>query len=202
MASHRVYVEMHVRLLLRCLLLHSCDTLSLLSNAGSTTFPGGLVFDAAGFHLVGKDFGAALLGLGLVDVLHENTLVLENVTLRFLVKDVVEMLIDLSSLPILSEQPPQHPLSPHPQNFARHPGLRGTLSLTRTGVTTLSLGGEELACASAGVDGGGFDDDTAVLDELLDVCAGVGVSNLGLLSGVEPDFAFADAGDARGETLL
>jgi hypothetical protein len=52
------------------------------------------------------------------------------------------------------------------------------------------------------VDGGGFDDHTAVLDELLDVCARVGVADLSLLSGIEPDFAFANAGDAGGETLL
>ena len=113
-----------------------------------------------------------------------------------------QVLVDLSSLPVFPEQPPQHPLSPHPQNLGGHTGLSSTLSLTRASVATLSLGSEELACASAGVDGGGFDDDTAILDELLDVRTGVGVSNLGLLSGVEPDFAFAYAGDAGGEALL
>ena len=40
-----------------------------------------LVLDTASLHLVGEDFGAVLLGLGFVDVLHEYTLVLENVTL-------------------------------------------------------------------------------------------------------------------------
>jgi len=104
MASHRVYTDDQVlHLLLSLLMLHSHDTLSLLGNTSSTTFTGSLVLDTTSLHLVGKDLGAALLGLGLVDVLHENTLVLENITLRFLVKDMVEMLIDLSSLPILSE---------------------------------------------------------------------------------------------------
>ena len=40
-----------------------------------------LVLNAAGLHLVSKHLGASLLGLGFVDVLHEYTLVLENVTL-------------------------------------------------------------------------------------------------------------------------
>lgn len=52
------------------------------------------------------------------------------------------------------------------------------------------------------MDGCGFDDDTAILNELLDVGAGVGVANLSLLGGVEPDFAFTDACDARGEAFL
>jgi hypothetical protein len=69
-------------------------------------------------------------------------------------------------------------------------------------VAALSLGGEEIACARARVHSRGLDDDPSVLDELLDVGAGVGVANLGLLSGVEPDFSFADACDARGEALL
>lgn len=69
-------------------------------------------------------------------------------------------------------------------------------------MTTLALGGEEIACAGAGVDGGGLDNDAAVLDELLDMSARVRVANLRLLSGIEPDFSFANAGDAGGEALL
>jgi len=52
------------------------------------------------------------------------------------------------------------------------------------------------------VDGGGFDNDTAILDKLLNVRAGVGVANLSLLSGVKPNFAFANTCNARGEALL
>ena len=49
---------------------------------------------------------------------------------------------------------------------------------------------------------GWLDDYSPILDELLDVGARVGVANLRLLSGVEPDFALTDAGDGRGEPLL
>ena len=48
-----------------------------------------LVLDTASLHLVREDLGAGLLGLSLVDVLHEDTLVLEDVTLRLLVERVV-----------------------------------------------------------------------------------------------------------------
>lgn len=112
------------------------------------------------------------------------------------------MLIDLSRLPILPQQPTQHPLSPHPLNLGRHPGLSGTLPLTGTGVATLALRGKEIARASTRMDGGGLDNYAAVLDEFLDVRAGVGVPNLGLLIWVEPDFALANAGDRGGEALL
>ena len=48
-----------------------------------------LVLDTAGLHLVGEDLGTGLLGLRLVDILHEDTLILEDVTLRLLVERVV-----------------------------------------------------------------------------------------------------------------
>ena len=48
-----------------------------------------LVLGAARLHLVSEDLGTSLLSLGLVDVLHEDTLVLEDVTLRLLVERVV-----------------------------------------------------------------------------------------------------------------
>jgi len=43
--------------------------------------------------LVGENLGAALLGLGLVDVLHQHALVLEDVTLRLLVEGVIPVVI-------------------------------------------------------------------------------------------------------------
>jgi hypothetical protein len=52
------------------------------------------------------------------------------------------------------------------------------------------------------MDGSRLDNDATALEQPLNVCAGVGVPDLGLLSGVEPDFAFANAGDGGGEPLL
>lgn len=112
------------------------------------------------------------------------------------------MLVDLSRLPVLPQQPAENTLSPHPLNLAGHPGLSSTLPLAGTGVTALALGGEEIAGTCAGVDGGGLDDNAAILDELLYVRAGVGVPDLGLLTGVEPNFALAAARNRGGEALL
>jgi hypothetical protein len=52
------------------------------------------------------------------------------------------------------------------------------------------------------VDGGRLDDHTAILDELFNVCARIGVADLSLFCRIKPDFSFANAGDAGGETLL
>ena len=184
-----------------------------------------LVLDTARLHLVGEDLCTGLLSLGFVDVLHKHALILEDVTLRLLVERVVatndtmgremnvhrdveiwtqdsQMLVDLARLTVLPEQPPQHPLSPHPQHFAGHPCLAGTLSLTDTRVPALALRGKEVECACARVDDGGLHDDATVLDELLYVRPRVGVANLRLLVGVEPNFSLADSGDGCGKPLL
>ena len=112
------------------------------------------------------------------------------------------MFVDLARLPVLPQQPAKNPLSPHPLYLAGHPGLSSTLPLTRASVTTLALGCEELLCASPRVNSGGLDDNATILDELLDVSAGVGVPDLALLVRVQPDFALADAGNGGCEPLL
>lgn len=65
------------------------DGRALVGNTLSTTLAHGLVLDAASLHLVGEVLGTKLLGLGLMDVLHQNALVLEGVTLCLEVKGVV-----------------------------------------------------------------------------------------------------------------
>jgi len=48
-----------------------------------------LVLRTTSLHLVVENFRARLFGLGLVDVLHQHTLVFEDITLGFLVQGVV-----------------------------------------------------------------------------------------------------------------
>ena len=50
-------------------------------------------------YLVSQHLGPGLLGLLLVDMLHEDTLVLESVTLGLQVQLVVQVAINLLSLP-------------------------------------------------------------------------------------------------------
>jgi len=93
-------------------------------------------------------------------------------------------------------------LPSHPEDLGGHTSLSRTLPFTGASVSTLALGGVEIASTSTGVDGGGFNDHTAILDELFDVRTRVGIADLSLLSRIEPDFAFADASDGGGETFL
>ena len=48
-----------------------------------------LVFDTTSLHLVGNYLGAVLLGLGLVNELHQDTFVLVDITLGLLVEGVI-----------------------------------------------------------------------------------------------------------------
>ena len=57
------------------------ETLPLLCESGSLPLPHGLVLDSSGLHLFLEVLGPQLLGLGLVNVFHQNSLVLESVTL-------------------------------------------------------------------------------------------------------------------------
>jgi hypothetical protein len=113
-----------------------------------------------------------------------------------------QVLIDLACFPVLPQQPAKNPLPSHPEDLGGHTSLGSTLSLTGTSVTTLALRRKELLCTSPRVDSGGLNDNTTILDELLDVSAGVGVPDLSLFGGVKPNFALADAGDGCGEPLL
>ena len=112
------------------------------------------------------------------------------------------MFIDLARLSVFPQQPPQDPLSPHPLHFGGQTSLGSTLSFTGSGVTTFALCGKELACAGAGVNDGGLDDDTALLDEFLHMRTRVGVGDLCLLSRIKPDFALADTGDGCSKPFL
>ena len=69
-------------------------------------------------------------------------------------------------------------------------------------MSPLSLGSEQVPRPGAGVHSGRFDDNTTILDQLLDVSARIGVADFSLFGGIEPDFSFADACDASGEALL
>lgn len=83
-----------------------------------------------------------------------------------------------------------------------HTGVLGTLPLTETTVTTDAAGGVQLTGTGARVHGDGLADDEAILDELADGLARVGVGNLAGLVGVEPDLALAAADNGGRKALL
>jgi len=140
-------------------------------NALGAALASSLVLVTTGLGLLVKELGAVLLGLGGEDVLHQNTLVLEGVTLGLHVKGVVKVLVNLLGLPVLAEEPPQDTHTPHPDNLLGHTGVGGTLPLTGARVATLPLGEEAGAGAGPGVHSLGLPDHKAVLDELTDILA-------------------------------
>ena len=80
-----------------------------------------------------------LLLLHSVDGLDENRLVFELVTFGGEVEVMVDVLVDFLGLSILSQESSKHSLSSHPLDLLWHSCLSGTLSLTSSSVSALSL---------------------------------------------------------------
>ena len=151
--------------------LNTGESSALLGNTLVAASTGSLGLVAVSLSLVRDQLGAELLSLGLVDVLHKDTLVLEDVTLSLHVQDVVQVLVDLASLAVLAEKATKDTLAAHPDDGGGHTGLSGTLTLTSARVTTSTLGSELLAVTEKRVHGLGLLDDKTILDELADVLA-------------------------------
>jgi hypothetical protein len=162
----------------------------------------GLGLRTLGVHLLLELLLTSLLGLSTVNVLDEGALVLEGVTLAQVVELVVEVLVDLATSTVLDKQTTKDTETAHPEDLLGHTGIGGTLALSVATVATLTAGKVEVASTGAGVLGYGLADDEAIGDELSDRLAGVGVGDLALLVGVEPDLALAAADDRRGQALL
>lgn len=83
-----------------------------------------------------------------------------------------------------------------------HTSVRSTLPLTETTVSANSAGGGQLSGTGTRVHGDGLANDEAILNELADGLAGVGIGNLADLVGVEPDLALSAADNGCREALL
>lgn len=86
--------------------------------------------ELAGSGLVGQSLLTQSLGLLAVDGLHEDTLVLELITLRCGIQIVVKVLVNLLGLAVLAEQSAEYTKTSHPQNLEGHSCVGRTLSLT------------------------------------------------------------------------
>merc|ERR1719270_520432 len=109
-----------------------------------------------------------LLSFHLVDGLDQHALVFVGVTLCMAVKVVVEVLVDLLLLAVLAEQPSEHTLAAHPQEFRRHARLAPTTALARASVAALADGKEVLAHTRPRVHLDSLPDNQTVLQELAD----------------------------------
>jgi hypothetical protein len=104
-----------------------------------------------------------------VNVFHQDTLVLETVTLGLEVKLVIQVLVDLSSFSVLSQETTEDTHTTHPDNLAGHTGIGSTLSLTVTHVTTVALSSSTFKDTEARLSDLGLTDDQTILDELTNV---------------------------------
>jgi hypothetical protein len=161
-------------------LLASFELLELLV---STTFTESLVLSTKDLGLVSEGLGTDLLSLSLVDVFHQDTLVLETVTLGLEVKMAVQVLIDLTGFSVLGKETTEDTHTTHPDDLAGHTGVGGTLSLTVTHVATETLGSGTLTNTEARVGDLGLADDETVLDELTNVGAFLLLLCIGYLFG-------------------
>ncbi len=152
-----------------CDFLHSLGLLLGDSVSSSSLLLSGLV--SSGLSLGLQSLLADLLGLGLVNVVHQHTLVLEFVTLAFKVQIVIKVLIDLGRLAVLAEQAAEHSHAADPDHLGGEAGLAGTLSLTGAGVATLGLGLIALVNAGAGVNSVGLADNITILNQAANVLA-------------------------------
>ena len=131
----------------------------------------GLSLSTTSLSLVEDLLVVSHLGFLLVDLLDEDTLVLEDVTFALHVEGAVKVLVNLLRVTVLLEETTEDTETTHPDHTGWHASLRATGTLTETGVATLALGGEVLADRVPGVNLGWLLDDEAILSKLTDVKA-------------------------------
>jgi len=100
----------------------------------------GCGLDLSGVFLLSELSLSDLLLLHLVDGFDEDRLVLELVTLGSEVEMMVDIRVDLLCFSILSEESSKNSLSTHPEDLGWHSGVSGSLSLSSSVVSALSLG--------------------------------------------------------------
>ena len=107
--------------------------------------------------------------LGFVDLLDQDVLVLELVTLGGQVKSVVHLAVNFLLVTIPAEKATEDTQAAHPDDLLGHTSIPGTLSLTLALMATLALGLSPLLAAGAGVSGHVLSHDQTVLDQLPNV---------------------------------
>lgn len=125
----------------------------------------------AGGDLLREDLLLGALDLLLVDVLDQDTLVLEDVSLGLQVGLVVEVTVDLLGFTVLLEETAEDALTAEPEELGGSTGVTGSSALTGTRVTSLLLGLKAAVGAGTRVNLDGLLQDEAITDELADLLA-------------------------------
>lgn len=125
----------------------------------------------AGFGLVVQHLSTSLLSLSLVNVFHQDALVLEDITLCLHVQIVVQVTINLLGFAVFLQQATENSHASHPQELHWHTSVCCTLALSIAAVTSLSASDGVLANAETRVHDNGLLDDQTILDQFADVLA-------------------------------
>lgn len=178
------------------------ESLSLLLDSLLSSLSSSSVSQSSSFGLLLQRLLTSSLSLGLDNVLNQRSLVLEGVTLSRQVKAVVQVLVNLASVSVLSQQSSQDSQSSHPQNLRWHTSVLGTLSLTVTHVSTVSLGLGMSSSSGSRVGGDRLLDDGTVTVQLSDSLTRVSRSQLGGFVRVQPDLSLTNTDNTGSESLL
>jgi len=162
----------------------------------------GLGLRTLGIHLLLEDPLTLLLGLGLVNMFDQSTLVLEGVTLAELIQLVVEVFVDLAGSSVLDKKASEDTEASHPENLARHSRVLCTLSLTEASVSADSSSRIQLSGSGSGVHSDRLADDESIADQLADGLPAVCIGNLVDLARIQPDLALATSYNGRRQSLL
>ena len=137
--------------------------------SGDSLLLANAVLSSSGFSLSLEVLLTDDFSLRFVDLLDQNVLVLELVTLGGKVKSVVHLAVNLLLVTIPAEKTTEDTEAAHPDDLLGHTSIPGTLSLTLALMTTLALGLSPLLAAGAGVGGHILSHDQTVLDQLPNV---------------------------------
>lgn len=154
------------------------------------------------FGLIRSKLETGHFGLGLVDVLHENTLVLENVTLDLHVQRMVHVTVNLSRITQVAQHAAENAHATDPDQLGGHASLASTATLTNTAVTALALGFNHETNTETRVHLLRLLDQQSVVNELAHCLTAGGVLDFRGLVWVHPDLALSSLHDAGSQTAL
>ena len=126
-------------------------------------------FASPSVSLITQHLRASAFRLLLMDELHENSFVLEDVTLHLHVQRVVKMLINLLCLSVLLQESSEHPHPSNPEEFLRSSCIRGTLPLSVSAMTPFPTCFIVLSHTCSRVDCHRLADNQPILDQFADV---------------------------------
>lgn len=124
---------------------------------------------SAGFGLIVKHLSTSLSCLLLVNVFHQDALVLENITLNFHVEVVVQVTINLLGFTIFHQQATKDTHTSHPEEFDGSTSICCTLTLSISTMTALSASNSRFTNAETRVYNDWLFDDQTVFDQFADV---------------------------------